>query len=117
MKTICFNTIVLFIMVILSFIPGNIYSQVENQSRFKINGNRLEWENEGEVFWMDEAEPEIDPLDYENVRYYLGNGLEVSKWKDALSGKIYKGGQTIEYKVSIENIPVFTRNGSNFKLK
>jgi len=50
----------------------------------------------------------------ESRSIYLPKG---SKWKDALSGKIYKGGQTIEYKVSIENIPVFTRNGSNFKLK
>jgi len=50
----------------------------------------------------------------ESRSIYLPKGL---KWKDALSGKIYKGGQTIEYKVSIENIPVFTRNGSNFKLK
>jgi alpha-D-xyloside xylohydrolase len=39
-----------------------------------------------------------------------------SKWKDALTGKTYKGGQTIEYKVSIENIPLFTRNGFDFKL-
>jgi alpha-D-xyloside xylohydrolase len=30
------------------------------------------------MFWLDEAEPEIDPLDYENVRYFKGNGLEVS---------------------------------------
>ena len=30
------------------------------------------------MFWLDEAEPEIDPLDYENVRYYKGNGLEMS---------------------------------------
>ena len=31
-----------------------------------------------QMFWMDEAEPEIDPLYYENLRYYAGNGLEVS---------------------------------------
>lgn len=30
------------------------------------------------MFWLDEAEPEIHPYDYENIRYYLGNGLEVS---------------------------------------
>jgi alpha-D-xyloside xylohydrolase len=30
------------------------------------------------VFWLDESEPEIDPLDYQNVRYYCGNGMEVS---------------------------------------
>jgi len=30
------------------------------------------------MFWLDEAEPEIDPLDYENVLYFKGNGLEMS---------------------------------------
>ena len=30
------------------------------------------------MFWLDEAEPEMRPYDYENVRYYAGNGLEVS---------------------------------------
>jgi len=29
-------------------------------------------------FWLDESEPEIDPYDYQNLRYYLGNGLEMS---------------------------------------
>ena len=29
-------------------------------------------------FWLDEAEPEIAPYDYDNLRYFLGNGLEVS---------------------------------------
>lgn len=29
-------------------------------------------------FWLDEAEPEMRPYSYDNVRYYLGNGLEVS---------------------------------------
>jgi alpha-D-xyloside xylohydrolase len=30
------------------------------------------------VFWLDESEPEFDPLDYQNVRYYRGNGQEIS---------------------------------------
>jgi alpha-D-xyloside xylohydrolase len=47
-------------------------------------------------------------------KIYLPEG---AKWKDALTGKTYKGGQTIDYKVSIENIPLFTRNGFKFKLK
>lgn len=29
-------------------------------------------------FWLDEAEPEIYPYDYENMRLFAGNGLEVS---------------------------------------
>ena len=42
---------------------------------------------------------------------------EGTKWKDALSGKTYKGGQTVDYNVSIDNIPIFTRNGFAFKLE
>jgi alpha-D-xyloside xylohydrolase len=38
-------------------------------------------------------------------------------WTDALTGKTYQGGQTIEYNVTIDNIPVFCKNGFNFKLK
>ena len=30
------------------------------------------------TFWLDEAEPEMPPYDYDNVRMYLGNGEEVS---------------------------------------
>lgn len=29
-------------------------------------------------FWMDEAEPEFLPYEYDNLRYTLGNGMEVS---------------------------------------
>jgi len=46
-------------------------------------------------------------------KIYLPEG---STWKDALKGKSFKGGQTIEYKVEIGNIPIFTRNGFDFKL-
>jgi alpha-D-xyloside xylohydrolase len=46
-------------------------------------------------------------------RVYLPPG---SEWVDALTGKTYRGGQTIDYKVDIENIPVFTRNDFNFRL-
>lgn len=30
------------------------------------------------MFWLDEAEPEMRPYSFDNVRYYLGNGMEVS---------------------------------------
>ncbi|MBT9775667.1 glycoside hydrolase family 31 protein [Clostridium sp. MCC353] len=29
-------------------------------------------------YWLDEAEPEYRPYDFDNVRYYAGNGMEVS---------------------------------------
>ncbi len=36
------------------------------------------WDKGIRMFWLDEAEPELRPYDYENVRYLAGNGLEVS---------------------------------------
>lgn len=30
------------------------------------------------VFWLDACEPEISPIDFENLRYFLGSGLEVA---------------------------------------
>jgi len=39
-----------------------------------------------------------------------------SRWKDALTGGTFEGGQTIDYAVSIENIPLFTRNGFDFEV-
>jgi alpha-D-xyloside xylohydrolase len=39
-----------------------------------------------------------------------------SNWKDALTGKKYGGGQTVDYPVSIENIPLFTRNSIDFEV-
>jgi alpha-D-xyloside xylohydrolase len=43
-------------------------------------------------FWLDEAEPEIEPLEYHNIRYYLGNGLELSSlYPYKLSQMIYEG--------------------------
>ncbi|MBQ3880243.1 MAG: glycoside hydrolase family 31 protein [Oscillospiraceae bacterium] len=30
-----------------------------------------------EMFWLDEAEPELDPYDFDNFRYYIGSVLEI----------------------------------------
>ncbi len=51
------------------------------------------------MFWLDEAEPEIDPLDVENVRYLAGNGLEVSNlypyhFAQAIAEGQWEAGQT-----------------------
>jgi alpha-D-xyloside xylohydrolase len=42
---------------------------------------------------------------------------EGSMWKDALTGETYEGAQTIDYAVSIKNIPLFTRNGFDFEVE
>lgn len=44
------------------------------------------------VFWLDEAEPEIRPYDFDNVRYYLGPGLEVGNIYPLMFAKtVYDG--------------------------
>ncbi len=56
------------------------------------------------MFWMDEAEPEIDPLDYENVRYYRGNGLEMSSIYPFEFAKALYEGQTAAGQTDIINL-------------
>jgi alpha-D-xyloside xylohydrolase len=45
---------------------------------------------------------------------YLPKGAQ---WKDAASGKLYEGGQTITVPAPLDVIPVFTRNGRDLPLK
>lgn len=44
---------------------------------------------------------------------YLPSG---QRWKDAWSGKVYQGGQTINVKAELYQIPIFVRVGSNIDL-
>lgn len=44
------------------------------------------------MFWLDEAEPELRPYDYENVRYHLGNALEVSNIYPYMYAKTFHDG-------------------------
>lgn len=44
------------------------------------------------MFWLDEAEPEFRPYDYENIRYNLGNGLEVSNIYPYMFAKAFHDG-------------------------
>lgn len=44
-------------------------------------------------FWLDEAEPEIGPYDYDNLRYWEGNGLEVSSLYPFYYAKTFYDGQ------------------------
>lgn len=44
------------------------------------------------MFWLDEAEPEMRPYDYDNVRMYAGNGEEVSNlYCDGFAQTFYEG--------------------------
>jgi alpha-D-xyloside xylohydrolase len=55
------------------------------------------------MFWLDEAEPEIDPLDYDNIRYYAGNGLEVSNIYPYRFAQALYEGQTQSGQIEIIN--------------
>lgn len=56
------------------------------------------------LFWLDEAEPEVDPLDYENLRYYIGNGMEVSCIYPYYLAKTFWEGQVEEKQAGIINL-------------
>lgn len=52
------------------------------------------------IFWLDEAEPEYGPYDFDNYRYYLGSALSCSNIYPALYAKGYYDGMT---QAGIEN--------------
>ena len=46
------------------------------------------------VFWLDEAEPEIETYDYENYRYHMGSALKVSNIYPLVYAKTFFDGMT-----------------------
>ena len=56
------------------------------------------------VFWLDEAEPEMRPYAYENVRYYLGNGREVTNLYPMMHAKAFYDGMTAAGETDIVNL-------------
>lgn len=56
------------------------------------------------MFWLDEAEPEMKTYDYDNVRYYLGNGLEVSNLYPFFYAKTFYEGMKSEEEKDIVNL-------------
>ncbi len=56
------------------------------------------------MFWLDEAEPEMRPYDYDNVRYYLGNGLEVSNIYPFLYARAFYDGMREQGEDDVVNL-------------
>ncbi|MEI7883886.1 MAG: glycoside hydrolase family 31 protein [Clostridia bacterium] len=56
------------------------------------------------MFWLDEAEPEIRPYDYDNLRYYLGNGQEMSNIYPYMYAKTFYDGMKAEGETEIVNL-------------
>lgn len=61
------------------------------------------------------SEPEMDPRDWALTerRVYLPAG---AVWKDAYTGKVYDGGQTIDVPAPIDIIPVMLRDGKDYPI-
>lgn len=55
-------------------------------------------------FWLDEAEPEMDPYDYDNVRYCAGPGMEVSSIYPWYYAKNFYDGEKAEGQDEIVNL-------------
>jgi alpha-D-xyloside xylohydrolase len=56
------------------------------------------------VFWLDEAEPEFSGYDFDNVRYYLGTGLEVGNIYPLLFAKAFHDGLVKEGIADVINL-------------
>ena len=55
-------------------------------------------------FWLDEAEPELDPYDYDNLRYWLGSGTQVSGLYPFYYAKTFYDGQRAMGQEEIVNL-------------
>ncbi len=56
------------------------------------------------MFWLDEAEPEMRPYCFDNVRYYQGNGLEVSNLYPFYYAKAFHDGMKEQGETEIVNL-------------
>lgn len=56
------------------------------------------------IFWLDEAEPEFGPYDYDLHRYYIGPALACSNIYPALYAKGYYDGMTAEGQDQVVNL-------------
>ncbi len=73
------------------------------------------WRVEDEFFLGDDLL--VCPVLYENVRsrrVYLPAG---ESWQDIHDGKVYEGGQYLEFAAPLERIPVFVRKGDHYESK
>ncbi len=75
--------------------PETYYDSMNPEARkFVWNRVKENYYNKGiRNFWLDEAEPEITPYDYDNLRYWLGNGMEVSNLYPFYYAKTFYDGQ------------------------
>jgi len=56
------------------------------------------------VFWLDEAEPELRPYDFDNIRYHLGTNLEVGNIYPLMYAKAFYDGMTGEGIADVINL-------------
>lgn len=63
-------------------------------------------------YWLDEAEPEMRPYAFDNVRYYLGNGMEVSNLYPFYHAKAFYDGALRAGETEVVNLVRCAWHGS-----
>ena len=95
------------VSVFFMFMGPETYCDVTHPdgARYIWNRARENYYQKGiKLFWLDEAEPELRPYDYDNVRYYAGNGLEVSNLYPYYYAKAFYDGLREEGEQEIVNL-------------
>lgn len=85
--------------VVFMFFGPQTYVDVTHPDARQFFWNRAKenyYKNGIKMFWLDEAEPEMRPYDYDNVRMYAGNGEEVSNLYCVGFAKAFYDGLTAE---------------------
>ena len=93
--------------IVLEFVDNLSYVDVTHPEARKFFWNRCKrnyFDKGVRMFWLDEAEPEIEPLSYSNLRYYAGNGLAVSNMYPFCYAKAFYEGQRAEGQTEIINL-------------
>jgi len=57
-----------------------------------------------DMFWLDNAEPDLSVYDYDNYRYYTGSGLKVGNTFPMMYAKTFYDGMTQEKQTDIVNL-------------
>ncbi len=93
--------------ILLEFVDNLSYVDVTNPGARKFFWNKCKqnyFDKGVRMFWLDEAEPEVEPLCYENLRYYLGNGLAVTNIYPFYFAKAFYEGQRAAGQTEIINL-------------
>ena len=92
------KTLFITLLLVLTPLAGDFFSQVQAQGLFKKVDNRLEWHGEGEVFW-------IEPFGQNTLRFRSSRSLHISdeNWNILSQPEVKANIQILDGKAIIRN--------------